>query len=195
MYWLLIRNLKAMCSWIKPIYRIHVVGGSLLESRVMTYLLISGFCLLILNCNYNLEKIYISVCVDEDSVISIEFHWHTAAVNHLYVIQVYLGTGNKAMQSMPSKYLWATQEQNALTPVICVRRDWQLQWRAILGNPGLFLQISPPPELWLETVMVAAVYCKKAIRHNCWKSKWESKLPELESWLSSWLLCDLWQIM
>lgn len=76
------------------------------------------------------------------------------------VRQLCLGAGNKAVRSTPSQYLRARQEWDALTPVTAVMHDLQLRRRALLGKPGL-LQIFSP-ELWLETVVVAAVYCKKA---------------------------------
>lgn len=129
-----------------------------LNSESERILSISGFCVLILNCSYNLEEICTAVCVEEDLVISISIS--AGFCSHLCVRQLCLGAGNKAVRSTPSQYLRARQEWDALTPVTAVMHDLQLRRRALLGKPGL-LQIFSP-ELWLETVVVAAVYCKKA---------------------------------
>lgn len=140
-----------------------------LNSESERILSISGFCVLILNCSYNLEEICTAVCVEEDLVISTGFCSHTVTTSRLCVRQLCLGAGSKAVRSIPSQYLQARQERDALTPVTAVMHDLQLQGRALLGKLGL-LQIFSP-ELWLETVMVAAVYCKKAIWSDCGKSK------------------------
>lgn len=138
-----------------------------LNSESERILSISSFCVLILNCSYNLEEICTAVCVEEDVVISISFS--AGFCSHLCVRQLCLGAGNKAVRSTPSRYLRARQERDALTPVTAVMHDLQLRGRALLGKLGL-LQIFSP-ELWLETVVVATVYCKKAIWPECGKSK------------------------